>query len=144
MPETEQFEDEVPRTSWNYRVIQFVGTEGELRRSIHEVYYVGGVPSGFIERPADVAWEVYEVDEGDAAALLILERMREAVSKPVLTQNDFRGRDSCVVDEAGAERWKGEAGRGLSLLDALSQRENGDFDFVPPRLDGSLRKPDDS
>jgi hypothetical protein len=73
---------------WNYRIIEFAGhTDDEpARRELREVHYDdNGRPSAY-GQPASVAWDV---DEGDAMPLLILERMREALAKPALFDVDF-------------------------------------------------------
>lgn len=87
MPNLEDSAENSPAIRMNYRVLEFVAEDGEAWRSVHEVYCVDGVPSGYSEHPAAVVWDT---DKGDTAAPVILERMREALSKPVLTNYDFR------------------------------------------------------
>jgi hypothetical protein len=71
---------------WNYRVLEFATPDGEVWRAIHEVHYDDGKPVCYSVQPAVVLWDV---EEGSDAPAAILERMREAVSKPVLTVRDF-------------------------------------------------------
>ena len=68
--------------TWNYRVIEF--PDVEPYRQIHEVHYEDGKPSTYTYRPAGVSWYISE-DPGD-----ILEMMKLALDKPVLTPEDFR------------------------------------------------------
>lgn len=86
MPEKENAVGNVPESNWNYRVLEFVTEDGESWRSIHEVYYDKGIPRGYSEQPAAVVWDP---DDSDASAQLILERMRGALAKPILTEKDF-------------------------------------------------------
>ncbi|WP_027776609.1 hypothetical protein [Paraburkholderia caledonica] len=72
--------------SWNYRVVEFTA-DGETWRAIHEVYYRNDVPSGYSGTPAVVTWDPTDADE--QAGLRVLRRMQEALSKPVLTGDDF-------------------------------------------------------
>ncbi len=73
--------------TWNYRIIEFQ-TGDETHRAIHEVYYDDdGKPTGYADNPASVWWHV---DEEEGAPNRILERMQEALAKPVLTEKDFR------------------------------------------------------
>lgn len=85
--------------TWNYRVMSFRHGE-EAWQAIHEVHYRDGVPFAYTEAAAVAMWDPDDVDGG----LRSLERMREALSKPVLTDADFKtGRDcstSASVDEA--------------------------------------------
>lgn len=74
---------------WNYRVIEFVepGTE-ERWQAIHEVHYdETGQPTSYAENPAPVMTH----DDGNCKADLgwVLDKMREALSKPVLIERDF-------------------------------------------------------
>jgi hypothetical protein len=80
-------EQEQSKRSWNYRVIEFV-TVLETWREIREVHYDSGVPVGYSAVPADVSWFPNDVDN-DSTPIAILDRMREALSKPVLTAKDF-------------------------------------------------------
>lgn len=75
-------------STWNYRVMEFCSpTEPLPWRAIHEVFYdEGGRPVGYTKDPAVVAWGP---DDGDSAPQLTLERMREALAKPVLREQDF-------------------------------------------------------
>jgi hypothetical protein len=75
--------------TWNYRVIRF-DTGAEPHLSIHEVYYdADGKPNGYAESPASLWW--YENEDAEAPVRM-LERMREALGKDVLTEKDF-GKD---------------------------------------------------
>jgi hypothetical protein len=82
----EDMPENAPASSWNYRVMEFEAPDGERYRAIHEVYYRDGVPASYTENPATIGWAV---SEGDQAALEALERMREALLKPVLVDEDF-------------------------------------------------------
>jgi hypothetical protein len=73
-----------PRSHWNYRVIERE-LDGETWRGIHEVYYRDGEPKSYTAEAVDVSWLV--ADEVDGAT--VLDRMREALGKPVLTSADF-------------------------------------------------------
>ncbi|WP_434108136.1 hypothetical protein [Paraburkholderia caffeinilytica] len=84
--------DAQPASHWNYRVMQFTGGE-ESWRAIHEVHYRDGVPWGYTEKPAIVHWDL-DMGDDDSTALAILERMREAISKPVLRVADFDREDA--------------------------------------------------
>jgi hypothetical protein len=76
-------------THWNYRVIQFqpegFGDEPPYRE-IHEVHYEGDVPVAYSDNPA---WAGWDVTEGDDSGRLQLQRMLEAIDKPVLFDSDF-------------------------------------------------------
>lgn len=70
---------------WNYRVIEFA--DGEERwRAVHEVYYNVDAPASYTTEPAIIRWDV---GEGDGMALATLDRMRQALSKPVLDEAEF-------------------------------------------------------
>jgi hypothetical protein len=69
--------------TWNYRVIETVH-DGDVSRAIHEVHYDNGVPISYTENPAGVAWET-----DDDEPRRMLDRMREALDKPVLREADF-------------------------------------------------------
>jgi hypothetical protein len=69
--------------TWNYRVIE-TKSEGETSWAIHEVYYYpDGSFMGCTENPVSVDW----VEGDDPRA--ILDMMRLALEKPVLTDADF-------------------------------------------------------
>ena len=55
--------------------------------AIHEVYYENGVPTAYSTTPAVAMWDP---EEGDGAGSRTVDRFREALSKPVLTVDDFR------------------------------------------------------
>ena len=50
-----------------------------------------------------------------------------------------RGRPAHVL--LSYEEYQRLVGKGLSLLEALSQKEDGDFDFEPPRMGDKIFKP---
>jgi hypothetical protein len=70
--------------TWNYRVIE-TGAGDETSRAIHEVHYEDGVPVAYTENPAPIVWE-----SDDEEPKRVLERMREALDKPVLREEDFK------------------------------------------------------
>jgi hypothetical protein len=72
---------------WNYRAIRFEHGE-DSHIAIHEVHYQDGMPVAYSETPAVVLWSV---EEPDGAGLAILDRMREALVKPVLLESEFQG-----------------------------------------------------
>lgn len=76
--------------SWNYRVIEFVDPDGEPWRAIHEVHYDdAGKPSSYSE---DAAIVMSSDGKGDVKELgWVLDRMREALEKPVMVERDFNG-----------------------------------------------------
>jgi hypothetical protein len=78
--------EQVPASSWNFRVMEFTSVDGGTFRAIHEVYYSNGVLQGYTKDPAVVMWDPNDADDG---AFLVLQRMHEALSKPVLTVTDF-------------------------------------------------------
>ena len=71
---------------WNYRAICFEHGE-DSHIAIHEVHYQDGIPVAYSETPAVVLWSV---EEPDGAGLAILNRMREALVKPVLLESEFQ------------------------------------------------------
>ncbi|WP_397533112.1 hypothetical protein [Roseateles sp.] len=73
------------RRTWNYRVISFKQGE-DAWCAIHEVYYEYGVPVTYGTSPAVALWDV---EEGDVAGRSCMDRMREALNKPFLTEGDF-------------------------------------------------------
>lgn len=77
---------------WNYRVIEFVSPEGETWRAIHEVHYCDGVsPTSYSIDAATVI-----EDEGAREGMSwVLDRIREALDKPVLTKRDFPSLEFC-------------------------------------------------
>jgi len=74
------------RSTWNYRVMSFRHGE-DAWCAIHEVYYDNGVPTAYSKTPAVAMWDP---EEGDGAGSRTVDRFREALSKPVLTVDDFR------------------------------------------------------
>lgn len=75
------------RNTWNYRVMEFESPDGYKWRSFHEVHYENDVPVLYTENPTGLQWDVNE--DGTDGSLIILDRLREALDKPVLTQRDF-------------------------------------------------------
>lgn len=74
--------------AWNYRVIEFVDPNDGPWTAIHEVYYDdAGKPNGYAEDPA----QVVSFDDGGNVRELswVLDRMRDALGKPVLRESDF-------------------------------------------------------
>lgn len=71
---------------WNYRIMEFPGDDGPIR-GIHEVYYKeDGELWLYAKEASPVVWAV---EDGEETPLELLERMKEAVSKPVLRPSDF-------------------------------------------------------
>ena len=89
---------------WNYRVIEFAADGDEpARRELREVYYDDADQPRAYGAAAQVMWDA---DEDPATPYSILERMREALGKPVLDAQDFvsdehsgspRERDSFII-----------------------------------------------
>lgn len=79
---------------WNYRVIRTELDNGEAQYGLHEVYYEDDKPTLSSEMPDPVLTFIDENgDDGEAIAELTwtLDRMREALSKPVLDRDeDFK------------------------------------------------------
>ena len=90
---------------WNYRAIRFEHGE-DSHIAIHEVHYQDDRPVAYSETPAVVLWSV---EEPDGTGLAILDRMREALVKPVLRESEFQA-----------------SGRKLGLLPGLQVPENFD------------------
>lgn len=72
--------------TWNHRVFNEPTPEGDWL-TIREVYYDGDVPKGYTADPIDPSGETLE-ELG-----LVLEQMKEALCKPVLTEQDFRSQE---------------------------------------------------
>jgi hypothetical protein len=87
MTDTPEKEDGKPARYWNFRVMEFSHGE-DTWRAIHEVHYEHNVPVSYSQNEAIVMWAP---EEGEAAGLNVLERMREAIAKPVLRVTDFEG-----------------------------------------------------
>ena len=75
-----------PRRTWNYRVMRFEHGE-DAWEAIHEVHYEGGRLLAYSTEPAVLMWNE---SDGSLAALRCMERMKEALLKPVLTEADFK------------------------------------------------------
>ncbi len=73
------------KRTWDYRVMSFNDGE-DAWQAIHEVQYLGDVPVMFSLGPVVVLWNSEE--DGEAGRRCV-ERMREALDKPVLTPSDF-------------------------------------------------------
>lgn len=69
---------------WNYRIIG-IEHEGEISLQIHEVYYdADGIPTGFTSNPTPI------YSEGGLKGLeWQLDKMREALDKPILSMDNF-------------------------------------------------------
>jgi hypothetical protein len=78
----------MPGRFWNYRVIEFTNERGQTWRAVHEVHYVEGTPRSYSENPAALVWDP---EEGDDSPIWMLDKIREAFSKPVLNERDFVG-----------------------------------------------------
>ncbi|QBQ95920.1 hypothetical protein [Paraburkholderia pallida] len=76
-----------PEFHWNYRVMEF-HEGGETWREFREVYYRNGEPEGYSSVYASPCW-----DDDDEAARRILDRMRDALARPILRPGDFRRRE---------------------------------------------------
>lgn len=79
--------------SWDYRVIEFVDPDGSPWQAIHEVHYGDGdTPRSYSDNPAAV---VSSDSGGNEAGLRwVLDRMAEALDKPVLVARDFIADDA--------------------------------------------------
>jgi prevent-host-death family protein len=64
---------------------------------------------------------------------------RAAEKGPVIITD--RGRPSHVL--LSFEDYRRLGGGGRSLLDVVSQKEEGDFDFIPPRMGDDITRPVD-
>jgi hypothetical protein len=80
--------------TWNYRVIELVtplndpSGATDVYRAIHEVHYESdGRPVAYSATPATIGWDP---SEGEDAPFAILDQMRTALAKPVLTAQDFQ------------------------------------------------------
>ncbi|QCP49090.1 hypothetical protein FAZ95_07800 [Trinickia violacea] len=73
------------RPHLNYRVMEFCN-HGGIWREIREVYYSHDRPCAYSSTGAILSWTV---EEGDQAALEILDRMRAALAQPILKPEDF-------------------------------------------------------
>jgi hypothetical protein len=94
-------EDQLTNHHWNYRVIE-TSQDGETWRSIHEVYYTNDVPTMYTVNPVPAMWLV---EEGEPdGAVVMLDRMREALAKRVLTPADFHKADAASGDRTEASR----------------------------------------
>jgi prevent-host-death family protein len=67
-------------------------------------------------------------------------RAKKAAAKGPVFITD-RGRPAHVL--LSIEDYRRLAGGGRSLLDAVAQREGGDFDFDPPKMGNRISRPAD-
>lgn len=70
---------------WDYRVVE-IARGGETWRGICVVYYTDGAPTSRTEDFIPLAWEIDDAVGG----MEMLEGMREALERPVLTHDDFQ------------------------------------------------------
>lgn len=84
-------------TTWNYRVIEFMTDDGHPWQAIHEVFYRDGKPDAYSKTPAFVV--SYEGD-GESGMADCLDRMREALDKPVLRAADFWAPEDRPITQA--------------------------------------------
>jgi hypothetical protein len=75
---------------WDYRVLEITAGE-ESWRTIREVYHEECVKMAYTANASTIQWDL---DDGDGSALTIPDRMRDAISKPVLREADFRSNGS--------------------------------------------------
>lgn len=79
---------------WNYRVMEFESPDGERWRTIHEVHYDDdGNLNSYAEDAAPVMANLDDVylhgKQQRGGIEWTLDRMREALDRPVLTPADF-------------------------------------------------------
>ena len=80
--------------TWNYRVIKTIDSTGGLSYGVHEVYYdENRMPRAYTEQPVPLYADTLPELISD------LERMRAALSAPVLTEADFPNNRGEIVDE---------------------------------------------
>jgi len=122
--------------TWNYRVIERVTPSitqpgaMDVYRAIHEVHYESdGHPIAYSAQPTTIGWDPAE---GDEAPLAILDRMREALTKPVLTEQDFPSRDAGIeaVELANARMKSFET----EILGSLNEMKNHPESVTPYKL----------
>lgn len=121
-------EADLPRRSWNYRVIRFE-QGGEVWRAIHEVHYEDGRPCAYSGTEASISW--FAEDE-PGAPQRILGRMVEALAKPELSEADFRGGEPEPTDAERAPKRPRQLGR---LAGKLKVPENFDAPLPDDVLD---------
>lgn len=80
----------MPKSHWNYRVIEHLSPiEGEPPFfQIHEVYYTDSVPHSYTVNGANVGGETKD------EMLAVLERMKNALDKPLLKATQFTSKES--------------------------------------------------
>ena len=82
--------------AWNYRVLQF-NYDGEIHHQIHEVYYdENGRHNGYTDAPITVT-----TTDGIDGWNWALDKMKEAMLKPVLSEADFSNEP-----DQGKRPWK--------------------------------------
>ena len=72
------------KSTWNYRVMA-VPYKDDIQLEIREVYYTNGIPDGYVDAEAGVHCDE---SEGLEALEATLERMKGALSKPILYAGD--------------------------------------------------------
>lgn len=82
---------EIHAHTWNYRVIEFDGADGEPWRAIHEVHYLDDQPAAYSDTPADATW--YPTAGGWEDPRALLERLAAALDKPILRPADFHSEE---------------------------------------------------
>lgn len=115
-PYTEQ---PAPESHWNYRIMEF-HEGGETWREFREVHYRHRRPEGYSAASASPFWYV---DEGDEAATFTLDRMREALTKPILRPGDFRGSETDRRPDA-AQRLANLGGSQPGMKDVPRRRQD--------------------
>lgn len=73
--------------TWNFRVMELIDSDGEPYHEIREIYYdENGKLNGYVDHAAEIS------SVGGLAGLAwVLDRMREALEKPVVRERDFQG-----------------------------------------------------
>lgn len=97
-PMTDAIEKAGGERYWRHRVIEFVDPEVGPWRAIHEVYFIDGRPIMYAENPAAVTTE----GESNEGLAWLLDRMREALGRPVLVERDFESA-ARLADEGRGE-----------------------------------------
>ena len=74
-------------TTWNYRLYQETDANGEQRTGIYEVFYLeDGTVDLIALNPVTLeSWS----DNGVVSIKQIIQRLTEAIDKPILTEADF-------------------------------------------------------
>jgi hypothetical protein len=69
------------RLHWNYRLIRYPDGDGSLLQ-LSEVYWEGGKPVGYIEKPAICGNDQAEVER-------VMDMIRDALFNPVIDVSDL-------------------------------------------------------